>query len=413
MAGGAGGGALTHTLLKGVGRLFTAGVPVREQVDVLVDDGSITAIGPTGSLAFAADTEVYHCQGALLTSGLIDAHTHPLYARPRLAEIAERAAGVTYAEIAGRGGGIAATVRDTRLAPWDALERGLRARLELWLRSGTTTVEAKTGYWLDRSGEMQALDLLAEVSTDSRLPTLVATLLGAHAVPSEYQGRRQEFVDEVAGWSAEAERRGARFGDVFCDQGAFTVSEAAHVLQSARAAGLQLRVHADELALTGGAQLAVDLGAASADHLLRIGPGEIAALAGSSTVATLCPVTALAMGKAPPARELLAAGVRVALGSDHNPGTSGATSMSLIVWLAVTELGLSVEQALTAATLGGALSVRMPDRGQVAVGMVADLVLWDTDHEGGFAWDPDLRPLQVWRSGTACLETGPANGLTA
>lgn len=165
---------------------------------------------------------------------------------------------------------------------------------------------------------------------------------------------------------------------------------------------MALRIHADELALTGGTELAIELGAVSADHLLRIGAAQIAALAGSLTVATLCPVTALAMGRTPPARELLAAGVPLALGSDHNPGTSGATSMSLIVWLAVTELGLSVEQALTAATQGGSLSLAMADRGRVAPGLAADLVLWDTDHEGGFAWSPELRPLQVWRAGEPC-----------
>ena len=216
-----------------------------------------------------------------------------------------------------------------------------------------------------------------------------------------FAGRRQEFVEEVASWTAEAKQQGARFYDVFCDEGAFTVVESGQLLRRARAAGLELRLHADELALTGGTELAVQLGAVSADHLLCISAAEIAALARSSTVATLCPVTALAMGRTPPARELLAAGVTVALGSDHNPGTSGATSMSLIVWLATAELGLSVEQALTAATAGGARSLALPDRGQIVPGMVADLVLWDTDHEGGFAWSPDLRPLQVWRAGRA------------
>jgi imidazolonepropionase len=227
------------------------------------------------------------------------------------------------------------------------------------------------------------------------------TFLGAHSVPAEFEFRRGEYVEAVASWNGEAKREGAKFGDVFCDQGEFTVSESARVLERARAAGLLLRVHADELALTGATQLAVDMGAVSADHLLRIGIAEIAALAGSSTVATLCPVTALSIGAKPPARELLAAGVPLALGSDHNPGTSGTTSMSLVIWLAVTELGLSVEQALTAATLGGSLSLALPDRGRVEPGMRADLVLWDTDHEGGFAWRPDLAPLEVWRAGQA------------
>lgn len=408
MALGLGRRLLSATLLTKVGRLFSAGTTTQEQVDVLLADGSIAAVGPAGTLAPGAGTEVYDCRGALLTAGLVDAHTHPIYARPRLREVAERAAGTSYAEIAAQGGGINATVKDARAASWQELKQGLRGRLELWLRSGTTTVEAKTGYWLERSGEMRALDLVAELATDLELPSLAATLLGAHELPPEYQGRRQEFVAEVSSWNAEAKRRGARFGDVFCDQGAFSVGEAAQILGSAQAAGLQVRIHADELSLSGGTQLAVELGAASADHLLRIGPTEIEALARSSTVATLCPVTALALGKTPPARQLLAAGARVALGSDHNPGTSGATSMSLVVWLAVTELGLSVEQALTAATWGGALSLNLPDRGRVAPQWAADLVLWDADHEGAFAWNPSLKPLQVWRSGRACLRTGPS-----
>ncbi len=389
------------TLLARVGRLFTAGQPVAENVDVLLGQGSIVAVGPSGSLAPAADTEAYDCHGALLTPGLIDAHTHPVYGHPRLAEIAERSAGASYAQISARGGGINATVRDTRAAPWDELELALRARLQLWLQSGTTTVEAKTGYWLERAGEMRAVRLLRELAGETTLPALAVTFLGAHALPPEFAGRRQEFVEEVASWTAEAKQQGARFYDVFCDEGAFTVVESGQLLRRARAAGLELRLHADELALTGGTELAVQLGAVSADHLLCTGAAEIAALARSSTVATLCPVTALAMGRTPPARELLAAGVTVALGSDHNPGTSGATSMSLIVWLATAELGLSVEQALTAATAGGARSLALPDRGQIVPGMVADLVLWDTDHEGGFAWSPDLRPLQVWRAGRA------------
>jgi imidazolonepropionase len=391
-------------LLVGIGRLFTPGRPVAENVDVLIDGESIRAIGPTGSLAAPADAEIHDCQGALLTPGLVDAHTHPVYAGARLSEIAERSAGASYSEIARLGGGITATVRETRVAPWDELEQHLRQRLERWLGSGTTTLEAKTGYWLEREGEMHGLRLLDRLSTAPSVPQLAVTFLGAHSIPPEFEGRRGDYVDAVATWNAEAKLQGATFCDVFCDEGAFTVAESTQVLRSARTAGLRLRVHADELALTGATQMAVGLGAASADHLLRIGAGEIQALAGSSTVATLCPVTALSMATTPPARELVAAGVPVALGSDHNPGTSGTTSMSLVVWLAVTELGLSVEQALTAATSGGALSLALPDRGRVEPGMRADLVLWDTDHEGSFAWQPDLEPLQVWRAGRACVE---------
>jgi imidazolonepropionase len=392
-----------NTLLSQVGRLFTAGRPVALGVDVLLGDDAILAVGGHGSLNVPAETGSYDCHGALLTAGLVDAHTHPIYPHPRLAEIAERAAGTSYAEIAARGGGIVATVRQTRAASWDELELGLRQRLRQWLLAGTTTVEVKTGYWLEREGELRAVRLARRLADDLWLPHLAVTFLGAHGLPEEFAGRRQEFIEEVASWCPDAHHEGARFADVFCDDGAFTVAEAELLLGRARTAGLALRIHADELALTGGALMAARVGVVSADHLLCIGATEIAALAGSSAVATLCPVTALTMGRTPPARELLAAGVPVALGSDHNPGTSGATTMSLIVWLAITELGLSVEQALSAATLGGALSLSLSDRGQILPGMAADLTLWDTDHEGAFAWNPDLRPLQVWRSGQTRL----------
>ncbi|MGH7691706.1 MAG: imidazolonepropionase [Candidatus Dormibacteria bacterium] len=395
------------TLLTKVGRLWSAGEPAAEAVDVLLADGLIQALGPTGSLIPSDEPEVYDCGGALLTAGLIDAHTHPLYLRPRLAEVAARARGSTYAEIAAQGGGIGATVRDTRGASWAELEMGLKSRLRGWLLGGSTTVEAKTGYWLTREGELGAVELLHRLSEQPRLPHLVVTLLGAHALPPEFAGRRGEFVEEVAGWAGAARRHGARFADAFCDQGAFTLGESERLLGSARAAGLGLRLHADELALTGGTRLAVRLGATSADHLLQIGEAEIAVLAGSSTVATLCPVTALSMGRRPPAREMLAAGVSLALGSDHNPGTSGATTMALIVWLAINELGLSVEQALTAATLGGARSLALADRGQVAPGLLGDLVLWDAEHEGTFAWNPATAPRQVWRQGRGVLEASP------
>ncbi|MGA2871978.1 MAG: imidazolonepropionase [Candidatus Dormibacteria bacterium] len=394
-------------LLERVGRLITPGAPPGQGMAVLIEDGLVAKVGPSGSLTPAGEVLVYDCRGALLTPGLIDSHTHPLYAHPRLAEIAARTRGASYAEIAAGGGGINATVLDTRQAGWAELELGLRNRLRQWLRLGTTTVEVKTGYWLNRDGELGAVELFHKLAAQRDLPDLTVTFLGAHALPPEYQGRRQEFVEEVAGWTAEAYARGAGFCDVFCDEGAFTVAESAHILGAARAAGMRLRIHADELALTGATDLAVELGAHSADHLLAIGDSEVAALAGSSTVATLCPVTALAMGRTPPARALAAAGVTVALGTDHNPGTSGATSMSLIVWLAVTELGLSVDQALSAATAGGARSLGLADRGRVEPGLVADLVLWDADHEGAFAWRPDLEPLQVWRQGVPVSAASP------
>jgi imidazolonepropionase len=185
---------------------------------------------------------------------------------------------------------------------------------------------------------------------------------------------------------------------VFCDAGYFTIAQSRRLLGAAASAGLLPRIHADELARTGGAMLAAELGCSSADHLLLVDELDARALAASGVVATLAPVTALAMGKTPPVATLLNAGVSIALGSDHNPGTCGTTSMSLVVALAVSELGLSVGQALEAATAGGAASLRLSDRGRIDVGRRADLVAWDADHEGAFAWSYGLQPRQVWKT---------------
>jgi len=197
----------------------------------------------------------------------------------------------------------------------------------------------------------------------------------------------------------DAQVAGARFCDVFCDRGYFSVSQSRRILKAAIKAELIPRVHADELARTGGSRLAASLHAVSADHLLRANRGDAVAMARAGVVATLAPGTAISIGKLPPVKELLAAGAVIALGTDHNPGTSGITSMSLVVAMAVGVFKLSAAQALVAATVGGARSIARSDRGAVAPSMLADLVLWDADHEGAFAWAYGLKPVRVWRGG--------------
>ncbi|MGO9196709.1 MAG: imidazolonepropionase [Acidimicrobiales bacterium] len=390
------------TLVRGIGRLFTSAGDVLEDAALTMEDGKIAWIGAEAGMdpKLAPDEEV-DVGGALLTPGLVDAHTHPVYAGNRFAEIALRSAGASYSEIAATGGGIASTVAATRAASVDVLAQGLARRLEAWLGGGTTTVEAKTGYVLDESGEIKLVRLLSRPAGESGEggPAVEVTFLGGHAVGPEWAGDADGYSHAVASWCAAARAAGARHADVFCDEGYFTIAEARLMLESAKAAGLIPRIHADELACTGGAELAAELGCASADHLLRIDEAGIAALATSGVVATLAPVTALAMGRTPPARRLLEAGVTIALGSDHNPGTCGTTSMSFVVALAIAELGLSVAEALTAATAGGARSLRLADRGQVAKGLRADLVAWEADHEGAFAWSYGLAPSAVWLEG--------------
>lgn len=385
------------TVLRNIGRLWSPGEGPRSGVEVVIRDGLIEAVQPAGTAP--PEEGDFDCRGGLVTPGLIDAHTHPLYLRPRLEEISQRSAGVRYSEIAARGGGILATVEETRRASWEELRQTTRSRLAGWRRQGTTTVEVKTGYHLLVEDEVRAVALLSGLGGDPDLPQLLVTYLAAHELPREQRHRRSEYVAAAAAGCVPARAAGATACDVFCDEGAFTVEEARVILTAAAASGLRLRIHADELALTGGAELAAELHADSADHLLRIGAREASLLAGSGTVATLCPVTALAMRKAPPARELLRQGVTLALGSDHNPGTSGASSMSLVVYLAVGELGLSVDEALTAATSGGARSLQLADRGRIRPGMRADLALWAADHEGAMAWQPQLPCLATWLRG--------------
>jgi imidazolonepropionase len=320
-----------------------------------------------------------------------------------MAEVAMRSAGASYEAVAKAGGGIVATVKATRAASADALEQATAARLRRWLEGGATTVEAKTGYHLQREGELEDTRMLKRLSERSDLPRIEVTFLAAHAKPPDRFASFGRYSKQVADWCEDAHAAGARFCDVFCDRGYFSISQSRRILKAALEAQLIPRLHADELARTGGSRLAVELHAASADHLLRANRGDAVALARAGVVATLAPGTALSIGKLPPVKDLLAAGAVIALGSDHNPGTSGITSMSVVVAMAVAVFKLSVERALIAATVGGALSISRSDRGAVAHNMLADLVLWDADHEGAFAWAYGLRPLRVWRGGAQVL----------
>jgi imidazolonepropionase len=385
-------------LLTNIGRLFTATEGgVIAGGGVVVEEDRIVWVGRRGEEPGGWDERV-DVEGALVTPGLVDAHTHPVYAGTRLAEIARRSAGASYEEIAAAGGGIRATVTATREATTTELSDLVHRRLASWLAQGTTTVEAKTGYHLDHDGELDATRLLAAAGGEDGAAVEV-TFLGAHDLPPEWRDHGA-YAAEVAGWCADAAAAGARFVDVFCDGGYFSVEQSRLVLEAGRAVGLLPKVHADELARSGGSQLAAEVGAVSADHLLCATAEDAQALAGAGVVGVLCPITALAMHRPPPpARVLQDAGVVLALGSDHNPGQAGTTSMSLVVGLAVHVLGLSVDEALTAATAGGARAVAAADRGAVRAGARADLVAWDTDHEGGFAWDLGLRPRRVWKGG--------------
>jgi imidazolonepropionase len=390
--------------LRNIGRLFTGtSVGVIEDAAVICDGDKIAWCGPHGQEPhelMEAVSEDDDCGGGLVTAGLIDAHTHPVYAGDRMPEVAMRTAGASYEQVAKAGGGIRATVRATREEPISELEQTTARRLWAWLEGGTTTVEAKTGYHLNREGELETTRMLARLGERKDLPRIEATFLAAHALPPDRWARHGAYAGEVATWCADAYLAGARFCDVFCDRGYFTVSQSRKILKAGIEAKLIPRIHADELARTGGARLAAELHAVSADHLLRANRGDAVALARAGVVATLAPGTAISIGKLPPVKELTDAGAVIALGTDHNPGTSGITSMSLVIALAVGVFKLSAEGALIAATVGGAHSLSRSDRGVVAASKLADLVLWEAEHEGAFAWAFGLKPRLVWRGGT-------------
>jgi len=389
--------------LRNIGRLFTGtSAGVIEGASVICDGEHIAWCGKHGDEPrelMEAVREEDDCGGGLVTAGLIDAHTHPVYAGNRMAEVAMRTAGASYEEVAKAGGGIRATVKATRAEPISSLEEATAHRLWAWFEGGATTVEAKTGYHLQREGELESTRLLARLGTRKTLPRIEVTFLAAHAVPPDRWARLGAYATQVGEWCGDAHVAGARFCDVFCDRGYFSVPQSRNILKAALKAQLIPRIHADELARTGAAQLAAELHAVSADHLLCANRSDAVALARAGVVATLAPVTALSIGRMPPVKDLIRAGAVIALASDHNPGTSGITSMSLVVALAVSVFKLSAEQALLAATLGGAHSLSRSDRGAVAPHKLADLVLWEAEHEGAFAWAYGLKPRLVWRGG--------------
>jgi imidazolonepropionase len=393
--------------LRNIGRLFT-GTPagVIEDAAVILMGEEIVWCGKHGEEPhefMESITDEHDCQGGLVTAGLIDAHTHPVYAGDRMAEIAMRSAGATYEQVAKAGGGIRATVKATREEPVRSLEVATARRLWTWLEGGATTIEAKTGYHLTREGELDATRLLARLGKRKDLPRIEVTFLAAHALPPDRWARLGTYAKEVREWCDDAYMAGARFCDVFCDRGYFSVPQSRSILKAAMKAKLIPRIHADELDRTGGSRLAAELHAVSADHLLRATKGDAVALARAGVVATLAPGTAMSIGKLPPVQELMDAGAVIALGTDHNPGTSGLTSMSVVVALAVAVFKMSVERALVAATLGGAYSLSRSDRGVVGPHKLADLVLWEAEHEGAFAWAYGLKPRAVWLRGAQVI----------
>jgi len=354
-----------------------------EQACVACRAGRVAWVGPERELgqavALAPDASVLDAGGGAVIPGLVDAHTHLAFAGNRDDEVQHRLAGASYKEIAAQGGGIVRTVTATRQASRRELADAIVARLDEMLLQGTTSVEIKSGYGLETAAELRCLEAIADAA--ERHPVgVVPTFLGAHEVPVEHRGDRGRYVDLLVGEMIPevARRRLAVFADVFCEDGVFTPAESRRILSAAREHGLKLRLHADELGDTGGARLAGELRARSADHLIFASEAGIDALAAAGCVATLLPSAAfyLRLGRFAPARTLIERGVAVALATDANPGGGLSPALGFAMAIGCFGMGLSLEEALSAATINAACSLDAQEEvGSLEPGKSADLVV--------------------------------------
>ncbi|PWB71477.1 imidazolonepropionase [candidate division GN15 bacterium] len=350
---------------------------------VAIDGDRIVAVGAAADLekqCGPARCPVIDTHGALVTPGLIDPHTHPVFSTTREDEFEMRLQGKSYMEIAQGGGGIRRSVRDLRSTPVSVLLAKARLRLDRFLEHGVTTIEAKSGYGLSTESELKQLEIIRELD-ETHPVDMVPTFLGAHEFPDEYRENREGYIhlliDEML--PAVAERKLAVFSDIFCEEGVFDNAQSRRIQEAALKHGLKLKFHADELASTGGAELAASLKAVSADHLVYISDNGIAALAASGTAAVLLPGTSYSLGskKYAPARQMIEAGVVVALSTDCNPGSNNSESLAMMMSLASVQMKMTAAESMSAVTVNAAYAVGRDDIGVLAPGKLADLVIWD------------------------------------
>lgn len=373
-------------LVTRIGQLLTMdgdGLGLIQDAFVACVGDRVAACGPMHELKARCPvtprTRILDAQGGVVTPGLVDPHTHPVFAGERSTEFGLKAQGASYLEIHKAGGGIFSTVRATREATFDELTSSCARNLSRLMAWGVTTCEGKTGYDLTMSGELRLLHVMQTVA-DCHPLDLVPTLLAAHALPPEFRDNRAAYIAAIVEelLPTVADLGLARFCDAYCEDGAFTPSEVEALFEAARGHGLGLRLHAEQFTDQGGAALAARLGAASADHLEAISAGGIDALASSSTVAVLLPGAALSCRCPwPPARELLDAGVHVALGTDLNPGSSMTSSLPLMMSLSCMQMKVTVEEAWRAVTVESARSLGLDRVGRLLPGFQADLALFD------------------------------------
>ena len=353
---------------------------------LLVEDGLITAVGPEhdvlAGIRQLGEIEEIDCLGRCMVPGFVDPHTHMCFATLRESEFALRMKGIAYLEILEQGGGILSSVRSVAAASDAELYANTITHVLTALRLGTTSLEIKSGYGLDTANELKMLRVIGQVARDTSLD-VVATFLGAHAVPERYKSDPDGFItliiDEML---PQVKKQGiARFCDVFCETGVFTIDQSRRLLKAAQEMGLGIKIHADEVNDLGGAGLAAELGACSADHLLAAGTKNIQAMAQAGVIATLLPATAYSLRKNyARARLMIDHNVPVALATDCNPGSSFTESMQFVIGLAVINMHMTPAEALTAATLNSAYAIQMADKvGSLDKGKQADFLLLDGD----------------------------------
>ena len=364
-------------ILKNIGCLVTAnadGLASFENTSILIENGKIAAIGE-GQSENAID-----CGGKMVTCGFVDSHTHPVFLDNRDEEYAMRLAGVTYEKIAEKGGGIVSSVEGVRNASEDELIDKVSQRMDRFIAGGTTTIEAKSGYGLDTESELKSLSVINKVHKSHAID-LIPTFMGGHAFPQEYSDDHDGYVNLICNEMipAVAAQGIAVFNDVFCEEGYFTVAQSKRILETGKKYGLKPRLHADEFVDSGAAELAGEVGAISADHLMAVSADGINALVENNVISTLLPGTTFFLGKSTyaPARELINSGITLSLATDFNPGSCYIQSMPFIMTLACMHLGMTVEESFQAVTYYSAKALELEDKiGSIEVGKSADLIVW-------------------------------------
>lgn len=366
--------AKTGSEMKDIGIIHNAGV--------LSLSGRIEWVGPMAewNRTVPDDVAELDADGMVVLPGFVDSHTHMMFAGDRAREFALRSQGATYQQIAEAGGGILNTIKNVRAASKKELKKNTIRYLNTMMKYGTTTVEIKSGYGLDVESEIRMLEAIHELSREEVM-TIVPTFIGAHAVPPEFKDNKPAYIDMVVNEMIPyiGGKKLAAFCDVFCEQGYFDLEESGRILNEGKAAGMAPKIHAEELHPLGGAQLAASVQAVSADHLEHITDDGIAALKDANVVATLLPGVSFFLNHGyAPARKLIDAGVAVAIASDFNPGSCMSFSMPLMMTIACTQMRMSPEEALTAATLNGAAALNMSSTvGSIEVGKNADMIVAD------------------------------------